>query len=148
MGNNEIQHNSTRKRAMLLALEDSYGVVTPACKAIGIDRGTHYNWYNEDSEYRAAVDELKNVAIDHSESKLHELINGVTVENGVDLETGETIVYKKEPNVTAVIFHLKTIGKKRGYVEKETTAATDAETIQPPPITYNVVDMSLPKDGI
>jgi len=32
--------------------------------------------------------------------------------------------------------------------QNPTTAPTDAETIQPPNITYNVVDMSVKKDGI
>lgn len=114
----EIQHNATRKKAMLLALEDSYGIVSPAAKVVGIDRTTHYRWYNEDPEYKAAVDDLENLSLDHTESKLKELINGVTVEGGIDLETGETKVYRKEPNPTAVIFHLKTKGKKRGYVER------------------------------
>lgn len=143
----EIQHNTTRKRAMLAALEKSYGIVTKAAKSIDLDRTTHYRWLEEDAEYRKAVEELDNVALDHSEDKLHQLIEGVWIQGKPD-EDGETQVYQVPPNVSAVIFHLKTRGKKRGYVEKETTAPTDAETIQPPPITYNVVDMSLPKDGI
>ena len=112
------QHKATREEAMLLALEDSYGIVTPAARLVGIDRCTHYRWLKEDKDYREAVEDLDNVSLDHTESKLKELIDGVTVEGGMDLTTGETTIYKKEPNVTAVIFHLKTKGKKRGYVEK------------------------------
>ena len=144
---NEIRHNSARKKAMLEALEKCYGIVTKSCKIIGIDRQTHYNWMNEDADYRKAVEELDNVALDHSEDKLHQLIEGVWIQGRED-EDGEAQVYQVPPNVSAVIFHLKTRGKKRGYIEKETTAPTDAETIQPPPITYNVVDMSVKKDGI
>ena len=144
---NEIRHNSARKKAMLEALEKCYGIVTKSCKMIGIDRQTHYNWMNEDADYRKAVEELDNVALDHSEDKLHQLIEGVWIQGRED-EDGEAQVYQVPPNVSAVIFHLKTRGKKRGYIEKETTAPTDAETIQPPPITYNVVDMSVKKDGI
>ena len=40
-GNN--RQNSTLKKAMVDALEKSLGVVTTACKSVGIDRGTHYN---------------------------------------------------------------------------------------------------------
>lgn len=102
---------------MLEALEKHYGIVTYACKDVGISRVSHYNWLDEDPEYKKAVEEIDNVALDHTESKLHQLIEGVLVEK--DIGEGETIVYQKEPNVTAVIYHLKTRGKKRGYVEKE-----------------------------
>lgn len=113
---NQTLHNFTRKREMLKALEKHYGIVTYACKDVDISRVTHYNWLDEDAEYRKAVEELDNVALDHSESKLRELIEGVMVEK-ID-EDGGVNVYKKEPNSTAVIFHLKTRGKKRGYVER------------------------------
>ena len=109
-------HNFTRKRLMLEALEKHYGIVTYACKDVDISRVTHYNWLDEDAEYKKAVEELENVALDHSESKLRQLVEGVTV-TGFD-DDGMPTVYQKEPNVTAVIFHLKTRGKKRGYVER------------------------------
>jgi hypothetical protein len=87
------------KKAMIDALEKSLGVVTSACKQVGIARQTHYEWYKEDPEYKQAVDELADVAIDFAESQLHKQI--------------------KEGNSTATIFYLKTKGKKRGYVERQ-----------------------------
>lgn len=87
------------KKAMLEALEKSLGVVTAACKAVDISRETHYRWMREDAEYKAAVEELSDVAIDFAESQLHKQI--------------------KEGNSTATIFFLKTKGKKRGYVERQ-----------------------------
>jgi hypothetical protein len=87
------------KKAMLEALEKSLGVVTSACKQVGIARQTHYEWYKDDAAYQAAVDELSDVAIDFAESQLHKQI--------------------KEGNSTATIFFLKTKGKKRGYVERQ-----------------------------
>jgi len=87
------------KKAMLDALEKSLGVVTSACKTVGVGRTTHYLWMQEDKEYKAAVDELSDVAIDFAESQLHKQI--------------------KEGNSTATIFFLKTKGKKRGYVERQ-----------------------------
>lgn len=86
------------KKAMIEALEKSLGVVTTAAKAVGIDRSTHYGWYNNDPEYRAAVDSISDIALDFAESQLHKQIKG-----------GE---------VSSTIFYLKTKGKKRGYVEK------------------------------
>jgi hypothetical protein len=87
------------KKAMLDALEKSLGVVTSACKSVGIARQTHYEWLKEDADYKAAVDELSDVAIDFAESQLHKQI--------------------REGNSTATIFFLKTKGKKRGYIERQ-----------------------------
>lgn len=83
---------------MIESLEKSLGVVTTAAKAVGIDRSTHYDWYNNDPEYRAAVDSISDIALDFAESQLHKQIQG-----------GE---------VSSTIFYLKTKGKKRGYVER------------------------------
>jgi hypothetical protein len=98
------------KKAMLDALEKSLGVVTSACKTVGIGRTTHYLWLQEDKEYKAAVDELSDVAIDFAESQLHKQI--------------------KEGNSTATIFFLKTKGKKRGYVERQEVDVSSGKLFQ------------------
>jgi hypothetical protein len=98
------------KKAMLDALEKSLGVVTSACKTVGIGRTTHYLWMQEDKEYKAAVDELSDVAIDFAESQLHKQI--------------------KEGNSTATIFFLKTKGKKRGYVERQEVDVSSGKLFQ------------------
>jgi flagellar hook protein FlgE len=86
------------KRLMINALEKTLGVVTSACKIVGIARSTHYNWYDSDRDYRDAVDDISNIALDFAESKLHEMI--------------------QDKDTTATIFYLKTKGKKRGYIER------------------------------
>ena len=88
-----------RKKAMLDALEKSLGVVTTAAKNVGIERVTHYRWMEADREYKAAVEELENVALDFAESHLHKQI--------------------KDGSTSATQFLLKTKGKPRGYVEKQ-----------------------------
>ena len=140
----EIQHIPTRKRAMLAALEKRYGIVTKACKDIGLDRSTHYAWLKEDPEYRELVEELDNVALDHSEDKLHQLIEGVYMEK--DLGDGETVIYQKEPNATAVIFHLKTRGKKRGYIEKEPETTNDTNKLTPAQFVEAMVSATTPRN--
>jgi hypothetical protein len=87
-----------RKRAMLEALEKSLGVVTSACASVGITRVTHYQWINNDPEYREAVHDITEMAIDFVESKLYKQISN--------------------ENTTATIFYLKTKAKHRGYVER------------------------------
>jgi len=87
------------KLAMLEALEKTLGVVTSACKLVGIDRTTHYLWLEKDDAYKQAVKSIDDVAIDFAESHLHKQI--------------------KKGGTQATIFYLKTKGKKRGYVEKQ-----------------------------
>jgi len=88
---------------MIEALEKSLGVVTTACKSVGISRQTHYEWYKEDESYRKKVDDVADIALDFAESQLHKQIS-----NG---------------EVSSTIFFLKTKGKKRGYVERTEIAA-------------------------
>lgn len=98
------------KRQMLNALERSLGVVTSACKAVGISRQTHYNWLNDDLEYKAAVHSIDDIAIDFAESQLHQQI--------------------KNGEVSSTIFFLKTKGKKRGYVERQEITGAEGGPVQ------------------
>ena len=87
------------KKALLDALEKSLGIVTTACKIVGVDRGTFYRYYNEDENFKKAVKDIDNVSLDFAETKLLEQI--------------------KSNNTAATIFYLKTKGKNRGYIEKQ-----------------------------
>ena len=40
------------KRATVEALEKALGVVSVACRAVGISRDTHYRWLREDEDYK------------------------------------------------------------------------------------------------
>lgn len=61
------QSHTLKKKAMLEALVSCLGVVSPAAKKAGIDRRTHYEWMNIDPDYKKAVDDIKEVAIDFVE---------------------------------------------------------------------------------
>jgi hypothetical protein len=93
------QNLTIKKEAMIKALEKSLGVVTSACRSVGISRTTHYEWLQSDEEYSKAVQSLSDLALDFAESKLHSLI--------------------QEGDTTATIFYLKTKGKQRGYIERQ-----------------------------
>jgi len=86
------------KKAILEALESSLGVVTSACKKVGIGRTIFYEWLKTDEEFSKNVKDIENIALDFAESQLHQQI--------------------KSGNSTATIFYLKTKGKKRGYIER------------------------------
>jgi hypothetical protein len=93
-----LNKTDIQKDKMIDALEQTFGIVSKACKIVGIHRATHYEWYNNDIIYKARVDEIEGVALDFVEDKLLQNIG-----NGKE---------------TSTIFYLKTKGKKRGYIER------------------------------
>lgn len=72
--------------------------VSATCTALNIDRSTFISWRTKYSELDKLLTEVEESLVDFSESKLLEQI--------------------QDGNLTAIIFHLKTKGKKRGYVEQ------------------------------
>lgn len=106
------QQNPTLKKAMIEALEKSLGIVTTACKSVGINRSTHYEWIKQDEEYKKEVIGIEDIALDFAESKLHK-----SIEKGSD---------------TATIFFLKTKGKKRGYIERVENVNENINIEKPP----------------
>jgi hypothetical protein len=100
-----MTNSDINKKAMIEALEKSLGIVTTACKAVGISRETHYRWTREDEAYKEAVQSIADIALDFAESQLHKRI--------------------KDGSDAAVIFYLKTKGKKRGYIERQEITGAD-----------------------
>jgi hypothetical protein len=90
-----------KKKELLLALEKTMGVVTPACKMVGISRMAFYKYLNKDQDFKKRVEEITEVAKDFAETKLYTLIA-----NGSE---------------SAVFFYLKCKAKDRGYIEKVIT---------------------------
>ena len=99
--NKTAQH----KKAIIEALEQSLGIVTTACKKVGVGRTTFYGWLKDDEEFAKQVKDIENVALDFAETQLHQQI--------------------KDNVPTSTIFYLKTKGKKRGYVERMETENTN-----------------------
>lgn len=97
------------KKSLLEALEKNLGVVTAACKQVGVNRATYYKYINSDPEFAAAVKDIDNITLDFAESQLYKQI--------------------KNGNITATIFFLKTKGKKRGYVERQEITGKDGQAI-------------------
>jgi len=93
-----MDKTDTIKKAVLESLEKSLGVVTTAVKQAGIARSTFYEWL-KDPEFKKAVEDIQNIALDFAESQLHKQI--------------------RDGNTSATIFYLKTKGKNRGYVERQ-----------------------------
>jgi predicted DNA-binding transcriptional regulator AlpA len=106
---NLMNKTAQHKKALLEALEQSLGVVTSACKKVGIGRTTFYLWMNDDEEFKKQVDDISNVALDFAESQLHKQI--------------------KEGVPASTIFFLKTKGKSRGYIEKSEISMENKVTV-------------------
>lgn len=94
-----IKKGLEKKDAMIEALENSLGIVSVACRKVGISRQTHYRWCQEDDNYDRASKEIIEATIDFVESKLFENIQD-----------------KKE---ASIMFYLKSKAKHRGYVERQ-----------------------------
>lgn len=85
------------KEKLLIALEKTLGIVTPACKEVGISRDRFYHYCREDEEFKKAVDDIQNIQLDFVEGQLFRKI--------------------KEGSERSIIFYMKHRGRKRGYAE-------------------------------
>lgn len=72
--------------------------ITATCTALGISRKTFYEWKEKKKKLAEGLEEVDESILDWAESKLKEHIDS--------------------NDLQALIFFLRTKGKKRGYVEK------------------------------
>lgn len=99
------------------------GILSDIAASFKVARGTVYAWCEEDSEFRRALEDSRERFVDLAESNLRKLVAGVpaieTDEDGNKRFAG----WVERPSETAIIFTLKTRGKKRGYVERSEVEA-------------------------
>ena len=107
MANTKDKVVQLKKEAMIKALYKHKGNISLSCTAAKIGRNTFYEWLKKDKALAEAVENIKEYAIDTVEDALMKRI-----------ADGDT---------TAIIFYLKTIGKKRGYIEKSEFGFTDKD---------------------
>ena len=108
------------------------GILSDIAANLGVERSTIYTWCNDDEQFAQALEDSRERFVDLAESNLRKLVAGVPAiekdENGEKRFAG----WIERPSETAIIFTLKTRGKKRGYVERqEVTGADGAELIPP-----------------
>ena len=85
------------KNLLIEALERSLGIVTPACKEVGVSRETFYRYYREDNDFKKAVDDINEITIDFAENQLLKKI--------------------KEGSERSILFFMKYKARKRGYTD-------------------------------
>lgn len=91
------------KAAFLKAMEKSFGNISVSANAAGISRTIVYMWMEDDPEFKKRVDDkeyYKELRLDALDAKLNK-------------------VGFIDENPTVLIFLGKTIGKERGYVERQ-----------------------------
>lgn len=101
------------KKMFIDMFKSSLCNISMTCKHLKLNRLTFYNWYNKDEEFRRYIEEAREERIDFIENALFKKI--------------------KEGDTTAIIFACKTLGKKRGYVERsEIDANLNVEKVVTP----------------
>lgn len=96
-----------KKRTMIAAMIANLGIVFQAARVARIHRDTHYDWMKKDPVYKKAIHAIENISIDFTESHLFR-----------NIAAGDT---------TAQIWHLKTKGKKRGYIDRQVIGFDDGD---------------------
>lgn len=103
--------------------EANAGIIGGIASTLRVRRSTVYLWCSKYPEFRQALNDAREQFIDLAESNLRKLVAGVpaieTDENGNKRFVG----WIERPSETAIIFTLKTRGKKRGYVERSEVEA-------------------------
>lgn len=93
------RNNRVSKERFKKALEGSYGVQTIIAKKLGVGRSAITNFLNKNDDMRELCNQEREKIIDIAENRLHSAVN--------------------KGQKWAVKMLLSSIGKNRGYVEKQ-----------------------------
>lgn len=102
-----------KKRLFIESFETAYGNVSMACKLTDISRQTYYNWVDTDPGFVETLSQVK------PKQKLIDL-----AEHGLQRKL-------VDGDITAIIFTLKTLGKDRGYIERNELTGKDGTALTP-----------------
>jgi len=95
---------------VLPLIEPNKGNVAAIARRLGVSRGTVWNRCNESPTLMAALEDARESMLDNAESILYKkVLEGSTVE---------------------LLFFLKTIGRNRGYVERQELTGANGEPIK------------------
>lgn len=87
------------------AIHDKRGNIAAVARSLGVARKTIYNRVEASPTLKTALEEARDTMLDNAERALYdEALNG---------------------NITALIFFLKTQGKRRGYTERQELTGAD-----------------------
>lgn len=98
------------QEAMIKAIEAANGMVYVAARKLGCAANTVYNYAKRYPKVQAAIDEQRGILLDTAELAL---LKAITNGEG-----------------WAVCFTLKTLGKQRGYVERQEITGADGKSLE------------------
>lgn len=106
------------------------GNKTEIAEALNVSRTALYNWIEEDSDLKEAIEAQEEANIDFTESKLFARIDGyehpdVHISNYQGNVTETPLIKHYPPDPTSIIFFLKTRAKHRGYIERQELTGKD-----------------------
>lgn len=91
-----MKHDMEKNKENLLkALERNLGIVTAACKEVNLSRNVFYEYYKNDPEFKAKVDDINEITLDFAESQLLKKI--------------------KDGSEKSIMFYMRYKARKRGY---------------------------------
>lgn len=99
------------------------GILSDISANFGVTRQTVYNWCEADPEFKEALADSRERFVDLAESNLRKLVAGVPAIEKDEMGNSRFAGWVERPSETAIIFTLKTRGKKRGYVERQEVEA-------------------------
>lgn len=97
------EQTAEAKSMVLETLRKCLGVISMACRKVGVSRAQFYKWKEVDAEFAEAVENIVEEQKDFVESKLLENIN--------------------KNDTQSIVFYLKTKGRDRGYTERSVVQA-------------------------
>lgn len=121
-----MKRKKITNKAVLKVFKSKAGNISATCDALGIDRSTFYSWRRKYPELDEMLKGEEESMIDFAETRLMEKIN--------------------DGDLTAIIFFLKTKGKKRGYIEGREIDANVTTDIDLKPLTKEELEI-LAKGG-
>ena len=92
------------------AIKQKDGNISDIAEALGVARSTVYRKINKHPSLKQTLDDSRESLVDLAEGKLRTEV--------------------KKGNITAIIFTLKTLGKSRGYVERQELTGADNEPLK------------------
>lgn len=102
---------------MIEALREKHGNLSAAARFLGCSRNTISRYIEQYPTVKAVADEERETLIDFAENQLFKQV--------------------QDGNITAIIFTLKTIGKSRGYVERQEVTGADGGAVI---VKWNEID--------
>ena len=101
---------------VIKAIHDANGLLAPAARILGCSRNTMYNYARKYKTVQQAIDEARDTTLDFAEQQLMKAV--------------------KAGSVPAIMFLLKTVGKSRGYVERQELTGADGGAIEQSVMIY------------